>query len=136
MFSTSDKQNPNQSCLARTRFPALWHRLRIFTLSCDWFIALYASVVIGQSNYFGVGFTTAKTSASKQLTFNFGESSLSSSSSLFRLPHLLPELPAPVKIQWKRSSRNSGLKLRNHAPLQNVPPICFNCPISPHSVNS
>ena len=33
-------------------------RLHIFDSISDWFIALFASVVIGQSNYFGFGFTT------------------------------------------------------------------------------
>ena len=30
----------------------------VFASSSDWFIGLSASVVIGQSNYFGSGFTT------------------------------------------------------------------------------
>ena len=32
----------------------------VFGLSSDWFIALFASVVIGQSYNFGFGFTTLK----------------------------------------------------------------------------
>ena len=41
-------------------FSLTWHRLHIFASISDWFIALFASVVIGQSNYFGFGFTTLK----------------------------------------------------------------------------
>ena len=39
-------------------FSRAWRRLHVFALNSDWFIALFASVVIGQSNYFGFGFTT------------------------------------------------------------------------------
>ena len=39
-------------------FSRAWHRLHVFALDSDWFIALFASVVIGQNNYFGFGFTT------------------------------------------------------------------------------
>ena len=37
-------------------FSRAWHRLHVFTSSSDWFIGLFPTVVIGQSNYFG--FTT------------------------------------------------------------------------------
>ena len=40
-------------------FSRAWHRLHVFALNSDWFIALFAPVVIGQSNYFGFGFTTS-----------------------------------------------------------------------------
>ena len=33
-------------------------RLHVFALRSDWFTGLSAPVVIGQSNYFGFGFTT------------------------------------------------------------------------------
>ena len=33
-------------------------RLRVITSSFDWFTRLFASFLIGQSNYFGFGFTT------------------------------------------------------------------------------
>ena len=57
-FSTNKKQSQNQSCLARTRFPALdAGYMTVFASSSDWFIALFTPVVIGQSNYFGFGFT-------------------------------------------------------------------------------
>ena len=39
-------------------FSCAWRRLHVFALNSDWFIALFAPVVIGQSNYFGFGFTT------------------------------------------------------------------------------
>ena len=35
-------------------FSRAWRRLHVFTLSSDWFIGLSPSVVIGQSNYFGL----------------------------------------------------------------------------------
>ena len=35
-----------------------WRRLHVLTSSSGWFIGLSASLVIGQSNYFGFGFTT------------------------------------------------------------------------------
>ena len=37
-----------------------WHGRRVFASSSDWFIGLFTTVVIGQSNYFGFGFTTLK----------------------------------------------------------------------------
>ena len=40
-FSTNEKGNQNQSCLAPTRFPAL-------VSSSDWFFALSAPLTIGQ----------------------------------------------------------------------------------------
>ena len=39
-------------------FSCAWRRLNVFALNSDWFIALLAPVVIGQSNCFGFGFTT------------------------------------------------------------------------------
>lgn len=58
-FLTDRKQTPNQSSLARTCFPALKAaRLYVFAWNSDWFIAPFVPVVIGRSNYFGVGFTT------------------------------------------------------------------------------
>ena len=35
-----------------------WLWLHVFASSSDWFIGLFKIVVIGQSNYFGFGFTT------------------------------------------------------------------------------
>ena len=39
-------------------FSRAWRQLHVFALNSGWFFALFASVVIGQSNYFGFGFTT------------------------------------------------------------------------------
>ena len=33
-------------------FSRAWHRLHVFAASSDWFIVLFTSVVIGQSDYF------------------------------------------------------------------------------------
>ena len=41
-------------------FSRAWCRLHAFASNSDWFIALFMCVVIGQSNYFGFGFTTLK----------------------------------------------------------------------------
>ena len=37
-------------------FSCAWCRLHVFALSSDWFFGLSASLVIGQSDYFGFGF--------------------------------------------------------------------------------
>ena len=42
---------------SRTFSRALW-RLHVFASSFDWFTGLSVSFVIGQSDYFGFGFTT------------------------------------------------------------------------------
>ena len=39
-------------------FSRAWHGRHVFASSSDWFIGLFTTVVIGQSNYFGFGFTT------------------------------------------------------------------------------
>ena len=41
-------------------FSRAWRQLHVFASSCDWLIALFASVVIGQSDYCGLGFTALK----------------------------------------------------------------------------
>ena len=38
-------------------FSRAWRQLHVFATSSDWFIGLSVSVVIGQSDYFGFGFT-------------------------------------------------------------------------------
>ena len=58
---TNEKQNQNQSHLVRAIFPALIAR------NSDWFIALFASVVIGRSNYIGICLLTV---ILKPLCFN------------------------------------------------------------------
>ena len=55
---SAGKPKPNMPC--SHAFTRVWRRLHIFALISDWFIALFASVVIGQSNYFGFGLTTLK----------------------------------------------------------------------------
>ena len=39
-------------------FSRLWRQLHVFALNSDWLAVLFTSVAIGQSNYFGFGFTT------------------------------------------------------------------------------
>ena len=41
-------------------FSRAWHGRHAFASSSDWFIGLFTTVVIGQSNIFGFGFTTLK----------------------------------------------------------------------------
>ena len=50
-------QNPNQSRLGRTRFPALGAAgLRVFASSSHWLFMLFMFVVIGHCNCFGISF--------------------------------------------------------------------------------
>ena len=39
-------------------FSRAWRQLHVFASNSDWIVVLFASVAIGQSNYFGFGFTT------------------------------------------------------------------------------
>ena len=39
-------------------FSRAWRRLYVFASSSDWLLVLLSSLVIGQSDYFGLGFTT------------------------------------------------------------------------------
>ena len=41
-------------------FSRAWRLSHVFALNSDWFIALFASVMIGQSNYLGFGFTNVR----------------------------------------------------------------------------
>ena len=50
----------NKSRLQSHAFSRAWHRLHVSVSSSDWFVVLFTSVVIGQSNYFGFGFTKIK----------------------------------------------------------------------------
>ena len=50
------KKTKNNVTLSHA-FSRAWRRLRVIALNSDWFIALLAPVVIGQSNNFGFGFT-------------------------------------------------------------------------------
>ena len=57
-FLTNHKLSQHQSHAFSRAWE--WCRLHVFASSFDWFIGLSASIVIGQSNYFGFGFTTVK----------------------------------------------------------------------------
>ena len=50
------KLKPIATCLHA--FSCAWLQLHVLASSSDWFIGLFTTVVIGQSNYFGYGFTT------------------------------------------------------------------------------
>ena len=39
-------------------FSCAWRQLHVFASNSDWLVVLFTSVAIGQSNYFGFGFTT------------------------------------------------------------------------------
>ena len=52
-FATYEKQNQNKSQVIRAI-----SKLQVIAWNSDWFIGLFAPVVIGQSNYFGTGFST------------------------------------------------------------------------------
>ena len=52
-------KNKTNHDLSQT-FSRAWRRLHVFALISDWFTGLSASVVIGQSNYFGFGLMTLK----------------------------------------------------------------------------
>ena len=55
-FSTNEKQNQNQSRHARVS--RTLRELQVISRNCDWFIALFAPVMIGRRNCFGFGFST------------------------------------------------------------------------------
>ena len=50
------KTKSNGNLCARF-FPLLEQKLQVIARNSDWFIALFAPVVIGRSNYFGIGFS-------------------------------------------------------------------------------
>ena len=57
-------------------FPRAWCQLAIFPSSPDWFIGLFSTVVIGQSDYFGFGFTALKWKHCNIEKWNLGELNL------------------------------------------------------------
>jgi len=57
-FKKSREQN--ESWLTHTRFPAFASATGILSLSYDWFIGLFMSFAIGQSDYVGFSLTTLK----------------------------------------------------------------------------
>ena len=46
------------SCVSAARVSRAWRPLHVFATNSDWLVVLFSSVAIGQSNYFGFGFTT------------------------------------------------------------------------------
>ena len=57
-FSTNEKHIQNQSHHVRVMFSRALSKLQVTARNSDWFIALFAPVVIGGSNCFGFGFST------------------------------------------------------------------------------
>ena len=59
LVSTNEKENKNQSRLARAHFPLFSPNTCTYGTSCsDWLIVLFESVVIGHNDSFGFGFRT------------------------------------------------------------------------------
>ena len=56
--TVSTNGNPNQNQSWPHAFSRAWRRLHVFASNSDWLVVLFTSVAIGQSNYFGFGFTT------------------------------------------------------------------------------
>ena len=57
-FLDQSELKPKRIVTCSHAFSRAWRRLHVFASSSDWFIGLSASVVIGQSDNFGFGFTT------------------------------------------------------------------------------
>ena len=55
---SNEKQNQNQSHHVLPIFLVALSKLKVNVRNSDWFIALFAPVVIGLSNNFGFGFST------------------------------------------------------------------------------
>ena len=56
--STQSEVKPKTNRDLPARFPRAWRRLHVFPSSSDWFIELFTTVLIGQSNNFSFGITT------------------------------------------------------------------------------
>ena len=54
-FSTNEKQNQKQKAPCTRDFSCPLSEFQVIARNCDWFIALFAPVVIIRSNYFGFG---------------------------------------------------------------------------------
>ena len=52
------KTKPKPIAPCTRDFSRAWSELQVIARNCDWFIALFAPVVIGRSNCFGLGFST------------------------------------------------------------------------------
>ena len=59
-FLDQSEVKPKPIVIYLHAFSRAWHGRHVFASSSDWFIGLFTTVVIGQSNYFGFGFTTLK----------------------------------------------------------------------------
>ena len=57
-FFNQSEEKPKPIVARACTFPRPLCRLRVITSSFDWFTGLSSSFLIGQSNYFGFGFTT------------------------------------------------------------------------------
>ena len=51
-------QTKTNRILAARAFSRDWRQLHVFASNSDWHVVLFTSAAIGQSNYFGFGFTT------------------------------------------------------------------------------
>ena len=57
-FSTNQKLKPKSIVTCLHAFSRAWRQLHVFASSSDWFIGLFTTDVISQSNYFGFDVTT------------------------------------------------------------------------------
>ena len=58
VFQPTKKESQNQAHLVRAIFSLALSKLLLTARNSDWFIALFAPIVIVRSNYFGIGFST------------------------------------------------------------------------------
>ena len=59
-FLNQWESKPKPIVFSPHAFSRAWRQLHVFASSSDWFVVLFTSVAIGQSNYFGFGFTHSK----------------------------------------------------------------------------
>jgi len=57
-FVVQSEVKPKPIATRSHAFPCALHQLHVITSSFDWFTGLSVSFKIGESNYFGFGFTT------------------------------------------------------------------------------
>ena len=57
-FLNQWESKPKPIVFSPHTFFRAWHQLHAFASNSDWLVVLLTSVAIGQSNYFGFGFTT------------------------------------------------------------------------------
>ena len=55
-FVEQSEVKPKPTVIYSHAFSRAWHGRHVFASSSDWLIWLFATVVIGQSSYFGFGF--------------------------------------------------------------------------------